>query len=90
MLYGGVSQFCGNIGNAFVGSQICGMEKLMWGSDYPRTMTAITYLMSLDFVLKSDKLTEEDKRLFLGANAEQFYGFVHQENIQPIRNMVED
>ena len=28
--------------------EICGIEKLMWGSDYPRTMTAITYLMSKD------------------------------------------
>ena len=44
---------------------ICGMEKLMWGSDYPRTMTAITYLMSKDFVEKSDALTEEEKRKFL-------------------------
>ena len=34
---------------------ICGMEKLMWGSDYPRTMTAITYRMSQDFITKSDK-----------------------------------
>ena len=25
---------------------ICGIDKLMWGSDYPRTMTAITYDMS--------------------------------------------
>ena len=30
--------------------EICGIEKLMWGSDYPRTMTAITYRMSLDFI----------------------------------------
>lgn len=41
--------------------EICGMEKLMWGSDYPRTMTAITYLMSQDFVWKSDRLTEKEK-----------------------------
>ena len=70
--------------------EICGIEKLMWGSDYPRTMTAITYLMSLDFIQKSDKLTEADKRLLLGENAEKFYGFSHQEDILPIRNMVED
>ena len=29
-----------------------GMHKLMWGSDYPRTITAITYRMSYDFVLE--------------------------------------
>lgn len=28
---------------------LVGMEKLMWGSDYPRTITAITYRMSYDF-----------------------------------------
>ena len=42
-----------------------GFEKLMWGSDYPRTITAITYRMSYDFVLKSDELTDDEKRLFL-------------------------
>ena len=34
-------------------ADIVGFEKLMWGSDYPRTMTAITYKMSLDFIEKS-------------------------------------
>ncbi|MBS6194672.1 MAG: amidohydrolase [Clostridiales bacterium] len=70
--------------------EICGMEKLMWGSDYPRTMTAITYQMSRDFICKSDKLSENDKRLFLGGNAEKFYGFIHQEELPKIPNMVED
>lgn len=69
---------------------ICGMEKLMWGSDYPRTMTAITYRMSLDFLLKSPRLTEREKRMLVGENAEKFYGFTHQEEIPPVRNMVED
>lgn len=70
--------------------EICGMEKLMWGSDYPRTMTAITYLMSQDFVWKSSRLSEKDKEMFLGGNAEKFYGFLHQENLPRIPNMVED
>ena len=56
-------------------ADLVGMEKLMWGSDYPRTITAITYKMSYDFVVKSSELTEEDKRLFLGENARNFYGF---------------
>ena len=34
-------------------ADLVGFEKLMWGSDYPRTMTAITYKMSLDFVEKT-------------------------------------
>ena len=52
---------------------ICGIEKLMWGSDYPRTMTAITYLMAQDFIWKSKELSEKDKQMFLGENAEKFY-----------------
>lgn len=54
---------------------ICGIEKLMWGSDYPRTMTDITYIMAVRFIAESDKLTEDEKRAFLGGNAERFYGF---------------
>ena len=30
-----------------------GIDKLLWGSDYPRTITAITYKMSYDFVTKA-------------------------------------
>lgn len=69
--------------------EICGIEKLMWGSDYPRTMTAITYLMSRDFVEKSEKLTEEEKYLFLGENARQFYKFEYLPQIPYTMNMVE-
>lgn len=68
---------------------ICGIDKLMWGSDYPRTMTAITYDMSKDFVEKSDGLSEEEKRKFLGENAEKFYGFGKLDVPEKIINMVE-
>ena len=68
---------------------LVGMEKLMWGSDYPRTMTAITYLMSLDFVIKSDKMTESEKALFLGENARSFYRFGDIKAPVKIKNMVE-
>lgn len=68
---------------------ICGIDKLMWGSDYPRTMTAITYDMSKDFVEKSDGLSEEEKRKFLGENAEKFYGFGKLDIPEKIINMVE-
>lgn len=66
-----------------------GMEKLMWGSDYPRTITAITYRMSYDFVLKSNELTEEEKAMFLGKNAERFYGFTDLVELPYIKNMSE-
>ena len=68
---------------------ICGMEKLMWGSDYPRTMTAVTYRMSQDFITKSDKMTESDKKLFLGENAKSFYRFDDLPEITYTFNMVE-
>ena len=68
---------------------LVGMEKLMWGSDYPRTITAITYRMSYDFVLKSNELTPEEKAMFLGKNAEQFYVFKHLVELPYIRNMSE-
>jgi predicted TIM-barrel fold metal-dependent hydrolase len=68
---------------------LVGMEKLMWGSDYPRTITAITYRMSFDFVLKSKLLTEEEKSLFLGENAKRFYRFSHLIDLPYIKNMSE-
>ena len=71
-------------------AELVGFRKLMWGSDYPRTMTAITYKMSLDFVEKTAEISEENKRLFLGENAVAFYGFKEIPVPQRIRNMVED
>ncbi|MGI5960003.1 MAG: amidohydrolase family protein [Massiliimalia sp.] len=69
--------------------EICGIDKLMWGSDYPRTMTAITYLMSRDFIEKSEELTLEEKTKLLGENAKDFYGFEKLDVPPRIRNMVE-
>ncbi|MBR5836741.1 MAG: amidohydrolase [Bacteroidales bacterium] len=66
-----------------------GMDKLMWGSDYPRTITAITYRMSYDFILKSTELTDEQKALFLGENACRFYGFKDLVDLPYIKNMSE-
>lgn len=70
-------------------ADIAGMDKLMWGSDYPRTITAITYRMSYDFVCKSKELTEEEKAMFLGKNAEKFYGFKDLVELPYIKNMSE-
>ncbi|MBR4586616.1 MAG: amidohydrolase [Bacteroidales bacterium] len=66
-----------------------GMDKLMWGSDYPRTITAITYRMSCDFILKSPELSPEDKAAFLGGNARSFYGFRDLPELPYIKNMSE-
>ena len=70
-------------------ADLVGMDKLMWGSDYPRTITAITYRMSYDFITKSQELTEEDKTRFLGLNAQQFYGFTDLVELPYIKNMSE-
>lgn len=70
-------------------ADICGMEKLMWGSDYPRTMTAITYKMSFDFIEKSEKLTVEEKEMLLRANAKRFYNFSELKEPERVLNMVE-
>lgn len=69
--------------------ELVGVEKLMWGSDYPRTIVAITYRMSYDFILKSNLLTDEEKASFLGLNAEKFYGFSNPLKLPYIKNMSE-
>ena len=71
-------------------AELVGFQKLMWGSDYPRTMTAITYKMSFDFVEKSNEISKADKKLFLGENAVNFYGFKNLSIPERIKNMVED
>lgn len=70
-------------------AELVGMEKLMWGSDYPRTITAITYRMSYDFITKSSEMTEDEKRLFLGENARRFYGLTNLPDLPFIKNMSE-
>ena len=67
---------------------ICSIDKLMWGSDYPRTMVEITYKMSFDFVLKSKDLTETEKKKILFENAKTFYGFDNLTECEKIKNML--
>ena len=70
-------------------ADIVGFDKLMWGSDYPRTITAITYRMSYDFLLKTQELDDNEKRLLLGDNAHRFYGFKNLIELPYIKNMSE-
>ena len=70
-------------------ADLVGMDRLMWGSDYPRTITAITYRMSYDFVEKSSELTDSEKAMFLGGNAKSFYGFENLPELPHIKNMSE-
>lgn len=70
-------------------SDLVGMDRLMWGSDYPRTITAITYRMSYDFICKSTELSNDEKMMFLGENAQRFYGFRNLPDLPYIKNMSE-
>ena len=70
-------------------ADLVGWDKLMWGSDYPRTITAITYRMSYDFITKSTELTDSQKSAFLGENAKRFYGFTNLPDLPYIKNMSE-
>lgn len=69
-------------------AEICGFDKLMWGSDYPRTMVEITYKMSYDFILKTKEIRDEDKVKFLGGNAAAFYRFADPVPVTPIPHML--
>ena len=61
---------------------LVGAEKLMWGSDYPRTMVDFTYRQSLQFVKEGCSFfSDKERTAFLGGNAERLYGF----KIQPQR-----
>lgn len=70
-------------------ADLVGMGKLMWGSDYPRTITAITYRMSYDFVSKSKNFSDDEKALFLGLNAQKFYHLNNLIELPYIKNMSE-
>ncbi|MBE6835108.1 MAG: amidohydrolase [Ruminococcaceae bacterium] len=69
-------------------SEICGFDKLMFGSDYPRTMVEITYKMSFDFIVKTNEISLADKEKMLGLNAVNFYGFENAKEIEPIKHML--
>ena len=58
-----------------------GHEKLMWGSDYPRTMVDFTYRQSLDFIRNDCAFMSDDqKECFLGKNAARAYGFKYSKS----------
>ena len=70
-------------------ADLVGMDKLMWGSDYPRTITAITYRQSYDWVLKTTLLTDEEKEQFLWKNAQRVFGFKELIDLPYVKNMSE-
>ena len=53
-----------------------GAEKIMWGSDYPRTMVDFTYRQSLDWMRdRCESLSIAEKNAILGDNAARLHGF---------------
>ena len=70
-------------------AELVGTDNILWGSDYPRTITAITYRMSYDFITKSKEFTPEEQAAILGLNAQRFYGFNSLPELPYIRNMSE-
>ena len=53
-----------------------GAEKLMWGSDFPRTMVDFTYEQTLDFLLRGCTfLSDNQKAAILGETAVRLFGF---------------
>lgn len=66
--------------------QAVGAEKIMWGSDYPRTMLDFTYRQSLEFALSGcEFLTERERAAFLGQNAAKLYGLQTPERKPHVR-----
>jgi len=53
-----------------------GAEKLLWGSDFPRTMVDFTYEQTLDFLRYGcDFLSDGERRAILGQTSAKIYGF---------------
>lgn len=69
-------------------ADLVGMDKLMWGSDYPRTMTDITYSMAVRFLMETPLLEACEKKAFMGGNAMGFYGFSDLKPLPEIPNML--
>ena len=53
-----------------------GSDKLMWGSDYPRTMVDFTYEQTLAFLRDGcDFLSDNQRKAILGGTAKRLFGF---------------
>jgi len=58
-----------------------GTDKLMWGSDFPRTMVDFTYEQTLDFLLHGCLfLSDDEKAAILGSTALKLFGFKKPES----------
>ncbi len=67
-----------------------GMQKLMWGSDWPRTMVDFTYRQSVQFLRESDQFSEEDRSWLLGRSAATLYQLGWTENKRQVAPLITD
>lgn len=68
-----------------------GIEKLMWGSDWPRTMVDFTYRQALAFLRDADHaLDAAERRALLGANAARLYRLAPRPERAPLALITED
>jgi len=81
---GGITWLFRHEGPPFPGAQeafrmaveVVGAEKLMWGSDFPRTLVDFTYEQTLDFLIGGcDYLTADQRSAILGGTAAKLFGF---------------
>lgn len=66
-----------------------GGEKLMWGSDWPRTMVDYTYRQSLEFVGDYGVFEGAELAGFLGGNAARLYAFSTMKSPEPMSLITE-
>jgi len=56
--------------------QVCqayGAHRIMWGSDWPLSLSFMTYAQSISYVHELEFLTQEDREWILGKTALQFW-----------------
>jgi predicted TIM-barrel fold metal-dependent hydrolase len=81
---GGITWLLRHEGPPFPGAQEAvrqavarvGADKLMWGSDFPRTQVDFTYEQTLDFLVKGCRfLSDAQRAAILGGTAVKVFGF---------------
>ena len=65
-----------------------GIHKLMWGSDWPRTMVDFTYRQSIQFLRDSDQFSKADRTWLLGRSAATLYQLDWTESEKQVAKLI--